>query len=580
MKLLLIDDNEIDREAVRRTLRHYQETIEIEEASTAEAGINKFETGFYDVVLLDFLLPDMDGHDVLRRLTHHKERHSAIIVITGIYDDARFEQTCIESGAQDVVMKTDLSFKHLSRAILHARTRHLLERELYESQQRLKVLAENDNLTGLSNRYYFDKSLRAALSRAERHRTKLALIFIDLDDFKMINDSYGHDVGDEMLKNIARILQSMMRAGDDVCRLGGDEFAILVHQFDDKQHVINLVERILERLRTLQRINNHDLSLSASVGIAVFPESATDASDLLKAADLAMYSVKKKGKNKWLFFSNELKAYIQNRMRMENELRALIPMAHFILYYQPIVDAKNCEVVGAESLLRWNHETRGILTPDTFMDLANESGLIIAIDNRSRRLGLEQLAHWIKSGIVPANFTLHMNLCSQLLNDDALPKAMQSDLDFTGVSGHNIGIEVTESVLIDNIYSAAQLLDKIRLLGVEVAVDDFGTGYSSMAYLKQLPAQTIKIDRTFVQGVPENYSDTRILKAMIALGKNLDLRVVVEGIETPAQAKLCIDCGADFLQGYYFSKPLSPENFAHFLTDYSAEEIRQKIISS
>ena len=580
MKLLLIDDNEIDREAVRRTLRHYQETIEIEEASTAEAGINKFETGFYDVVLLDFLLPDMDGHDVLRRLTHHKERHSAIIVITGIYDDARFEQTCIESGAQDVVMKTDLSFKHLSRAILHARTRHLLERELYESQQRLKVLAENDNLTGLSNRYYFDKSLRAALSRAERHRTKLALIFIDLDDFKMINDSYGHDVGDEMLKNIARILQSMMRAGDDVCRLGGDEFAILVHQFDDKQDVINLVERILERLRTLQRINNHDLSLSASVGIAVFPESATDASDLLKAADLAMYSVKKKGKNKWLFFSNELKAYIQNRMRMENELRALIPMAHFILYYQPIVDAKSCEVVGAESLLRWNHETRGILTPDTFMDLANESGLIIAIDNRSRRLGLEQLAHWIKSGIVPANFTLHMNLCSQLLNDDALPKAMQSDLDFTGVSGHNIGIEVTESVLIDNIYSAAQLLDKIRLLGVEVAVDDFGTGYSSMAYLKQLPAQTIKIDRTFVQGVPENYSDTRILKAMIALGKNLDLRVVVEGIETPAQAKLCIDCGADFLQGYYFSKPLSPENFAHFLTDYSAEEIRQKIISS
>jgi diguanylate cyclase len=580
MKLLLIDDNEIDREAVRRTLRHHHEVIDIEEASTAQAGINKFESGFFDVVLLDFLLPDMDGNDVLNRLTHHRERHSAIIVITGIYDDAQFEQSCIESGAQDVVIKTDLSFKHLSRAIHHARTRHLLERELYESQQRLKVLAENDNLTGLSNRYYFDKSLRSALSRAERYRTKLALIFIDLDDFKIINDSYGHDVGDEMLKSIAKILQAMMRAGDDVCRLGGDEFAILVHQFDDKQDLINLVERILERLRTPQRINNHDLCISASIGIAVFPESASDAGDLLKAADLAMYSVKKKGKNKWLFFSNELKTYIQNRLRMENELRALIPMAHFLLYYQPIVDAKTCKVVGAESLLRWNHETRGILAPDAFMDLANETGLIIAIDNRSRRLGLEQLSHWIKNAIVPPDFTLRMNLCSQLLNDEALPKAMQSDLDYTGVPGSNIGIEVTESVLIDNIYSAAQLLDKIRLLGVEVAVDDFGTGYSSMAYLKQLPAQTIKIDRTFVQGVPENYSDTRILKAMIALGKNLDLQVVVEGIETPAQAKLCVECGADYLQGYYFSKPLSPENFAHFLTDYSADEIRQKIIAS
>lgn len=580
MKLLLIDDNEIDREAVRRTLRHHQEAIEIEEASTAQAGINQFESGFYDVVLLDYLLPDMDGGDVLHALTHHKERHSAVIVITGIYDDAKFEQSCIESGAQDVVIKTDLSFKHLSRAIHHARTRHLLERELYESQQRLKVLAENDNLTGLSNRYYFDKSLRSALSRAERHRTKLALIFIDLDDFKTINDSYGHDIGDEMLKSIAKILQSMMRAGDDVCRLGGDEFAILVHQFEDKQDLINLVDRILERLRIPQRIGNHDLSISASIGIALFPESASDAGDLLKAADLAMYSSKKKGKSKWLFFSNELRTYIQNRLRMENELRSLIPMAHFLLYYQPIVDARSFRIVGAESLLRWNHETRGILTPDAFMDLANETGLIIAIDNRSRRLGLEQLSHWIKTGVVPPDFTLRMNLCSQLLNDDALPKAMQSDLDYTGVSGSNIGIEVTESVLIDNIYSAAQLLDKIRLLGVEVAVDDFGTGYSSMAYLKQLPAQTIKIDRTFVQGVPDNYSDTRILKAMIALGKNLDLKVVVEGIETPAQARLCADCGADFLQGYYFSKPLAPESFAHFLTDYSAEATLEKIISS
>lgn len=578
MKLLLIDDNEIDREAVKRTLRHTQGNIEISEASTATRGLETFESAYFDVVLLDFLLPDMDGDDILRQITHHQLRHSAVIVITGIYDDPQFEQSCIEAGAQDVVIKTDLSFKHLSRAIHHARTRHLLERELYESQQRLKILAENDNLTGLSNRYYFDKSLRSALSRAERNRSKLALFFIDLDDFKTINDNFGHDVGDELLKNIAKILQSMMRAGDDVCRLGGDEFAILLHQFEGKQDLINLAERILERLRTAEKIGRHELSSSASIGIAIYPDSASDSSDLLKAADLAMYSAKKKGKNKWLFFSSELKSYIQNRLRMENELRSLIPMAHFLLYYQPLVDAKTFEIVGAESLLRWNHESRGIIAPDEFMDLANETGLIIAIDNRSRRLGMEQLSHWIKAGVVKPDFKLRLNLCSQLLNDESLPKAIQVDLDSTGVPGKNIGVEITESILIDNIYSAAQLLDKVRELGVDIAVDDFGTGYSSMAYLKQLPAQTIKIDRTFVQGVPENYSDTRILKAMIGLGKSLDLQVVVEGIETLEQARLCTDCGADFLQGYYFSKPISPESFAHFLAEYKADEIRKQIV--
>ena len=577
MKLLLIDDNEIDRESVKRTLRHLRENVEIEEASTAYEGIEKFESGFFDLVLLDYLLPDMDGDEILKKIARHPDRHSAVIVVTGIYDDPKFEQSCIETGAQDVVIKTDLSIKHLSRAMLHARTRHLLEHELHESQKRLKILAENDNLTGLSNRYYFDKSLRSAVSRAERHRNKLALLFIDLDDFKYINDNFGHDIGDDLLKNIARILQSMMRAGDDVCRLGGDEFAILVHHFDGKEDLINLAERILEKLRVPQKINYQDLVVSASIGIAVFPDSAADTGDLLKAADLAMYSAKKKGKNKWLFFSSDLKSYIQNRLRMENELRSLIPMAHFLLFYQPIVDAKSFEVMGAETLLRWNHQTRGILAPDEFMDLANETGLIIEIDTRSRRLALEQLGYWLKNNIVRQNFKLRLNLCSQLLNDETLPKAIQCDLDIAQVPGANIGIEVTESVLIDNIYSAAMLLEKVRTLGLEIAVDDFGTGYSSMAYLKQLPAQTIKIDRTFVQGVPENYSDTRILKAMIGLGRSLDLCVVVEGIETKEQARLCSELGADLLQGYYFSKPVSPENFAHFLSEYDAEAVKATV---
>jgi diguanylate cyclase (GGDEF)-like protein len=577
MKLLLIDDNEIDREAVKRTLRHHQDNIVIKEASTAHDGIRTFESDDFDIVLLDYLLPDMDGEDALKKLVRHSERHAAVIVFTGIYDDPQFEQFCIEAGAQDVVIKSDLSLKHLARAMHHARTRHLLEYELQESQKKLKVLAESDNLTGLSNRYYFDKSLRSAISRAERYGAKLALLFIDLDDFKNINDNFGHDTGDELLKNIAKILQSMMRAGDDVCRLGGDEFAILLHRFDDTSDLIHLAERILEKLRLPHKIHQKELVISASIGIAIFPDSATDTSDLLKAADLAMYSAKKKGKNKWLFFSHDLKDYIQNRLRVENELRALIPMAHFVLFYQPIVDAKTFTVVGAESLLRWKHEVRGILPPDEFMDLANETGLIIEIDNRSRKMAFEQLNYWIKNNLVRSDFRLRLNICSQLLNDESLPRTIKSDLNLTGVTGRNIGIEVTESVIIDNIYSAAILLQEIRNIGVEIAVDDFGTGYSSMAYLKQLPANTIKIDKTFVQGVPENYSDTRILKAMIGLGKSLDLSVVVEGIETKEQARICSELGATFLQGYYFSRAVSPEHFVRFLSEYDAEAVSHVI---
>jgi len=577
MKLLLIDDNEIDREAVKRALRLHQESIEIIEASTAIQAISLFETCVFEVVLLDFLLPDMDGDDILQKLAHHPVKHAAVIVVTGIYDDPKFERSCIEGGAQDVVMKTDLSFKHLSRAILHSRTRHLLEYELQESQKRLKVLAENDNLTGLSNRYYFDKSLGSAISRAERYQSKLALLFIDLDDFKNINDNFGHDTGDDLLKNVAQILLGMIRAGDDVCRLGGDEFAILVHQFGEDSDLIELSDRILDRLRIPFHIKNKELVISASIGIALYPGSATNTTDLLKAADLAMYSAKKKGKNKALFFSDDLRQYIQTRLRMENELRALIPTAHFILHYQPIVDAKSFEIVGAESLLRWNHDARGILAPDEFLELANETGLIIELDNRSRLMAFQQLNFWLKNNLVKSDFKLRLNLCSQLLNDESLPSLIKADLEKAEISGNNIGMEVTESVLIDNIYSAASLLRQVRELGLEVAVDDFGTGYSSMAYLKQLPANTMKIDKTFVHGVPENYSDTRILKAMIGLGRSLDLLVVVEGIETKEQAKICSELGADMLQGYYFSKAISPERFVQFLAEHDVEQIKAKV---
>lgn len=571
MKLLLIDDNDLDRQAIVRTFKKTEWNIQITQASSANSGLMEFETDDFDAVLLDYRLPDMDGLDTLRLLVRHPNHHAAIIILTGAMEDDELEQQCIEAGAQDVLFKSDISHKHLTRAIVHARTRHLLERELFESHQRLRTLAENDSLTGLANRYYFDESLRTAIPRANRLNDQLALLFLDLDNFKIINDSMGHDAGDQLLKEVARRLLHVVRNGDIVCRLGGDEFAILAHNFESQDPIVQLAERILEDLRRPIIIKNTEQFISASIGVATYPDAGNNASDMLKAADLAMYRAKREGKDNYHFFSAALQAQVQERIRLEKELRSLIPTDHFILYYQPIVDAKSLEITGVESLIRWDHPTRGILPPSEFIALAEEIGLIVEIDSRSRLKACQQLSKWRAQQLVSETFTVRINVCAQMLTDEDLHTAIKNDLDKTELPGRCIGLEITESVLIENLATTAQLLQQIQSYGIEISVDDFGTGYSSMAYLKALPARTLKIDRTFVQGVPENSDDCRILRAMIVFGKSLNLKIVVEGIETKEQAKFCREYGADLLQGYLFSKPIASDNFEKLLLTHNPE---------
>jgi len=571
MKLLLIDDNELDRQAIVRTFKKTEWNIQITQASSATNGLIEFEASDFDAVLLDYRLPDMDGLDTLRLLVRNPNHHAAIIILTGAMENDELEQQCIEAGAQDVLFKSDISHKHLTRAIVHARTRHLLERELFESHQRLRTLAENDSLTGLANRYYFDESLRTAIPRANRLNDQLALLFLDLDNFKIINDSMGHDAGDQLLKEVARRLLHVVRNGDIVCRLGGDEFAILAHNFESQDPVVQLAERILEELRRPIIIKNSEQFISASIGVATYPDAGNNAGDMLKAADLAMYRAKRDGKNNYHFFSSALHAQVQERIRLEKELRSLIPTDHFLVYYQPIIDAKTLEISGAESLIRWDHPTRGVLPPSDFIGLAEEIGLIVEIDSRSRLKVCQQLSKWRAQNLVHSAFNIRINVCAQMLTDEELHLAIKSDLDKTEIPGNCIGLEITESVLIENFSSTAKLLQQIQSYGVEISVDDFGTGYSSMAYLKALPARTLKIDRTFVQGVPENIDDSRILRAMIVFGKSLNLKIVVEGVETKEQAKFCRECGADLLQGYLFSKPIAHEGFEQLLRSHNAE---------
>ena len=571
MKLLLIDDDELDRQAIIRTFKKNEWDIQVVQASSAGEGLSCFNAESFDAVLLDYRLPDIDGLDVLKLLTSHPTHHSAVIILTGAEENQDLEQQCLEAGAQDILFKSEIAHKHVTRAIVHARTRHLLEHQLKDSHQRLRVLAENDALTGLANRYFFDESLRAAIPRAERTDEKLALLFLDLDNFKVINDSLGHTLGDQILKDVARRLIKVVRTGDIVCRLGGDEFAILSHDFESQDAIALLAQRILDELSRPFVVNGSVHVLSASIGIATYPEAADNASDMLRSADLAMYRAKRDGRNKFHFFSQALQEQIQQRVRLEKELREQIPAHNFILYYQPVVDAKTFDIVGAEGLVRWNHATRGILPPNEFIGLAEEIGLIEKIDIQSRLSACMQMAKWRKNAVVDDKFTLKFNICSQLLNDQNLHLDIKRDLDASGIPGSCIGLEITESVMIENFSSAANLLHNIQKYDVDILVDDFGTGYSSMAYLKTLPARTLKIDRVFVQGIPENLADCRILHAMIEFAKRLDLTTIIEGVETPEQAKLCRDYGADFLQGYLISKPLPEEKFEDLLAQHDSQ---------
>ncbi|ACT48644.1 putative bifunctional diguanylate cyclase/phosphodiesterase [Methylotenera mobilis] len=569
MRLLLVDDDELDRMAVVRVLQSPKLIKDIVHASTAVSALKLFEESAFDVVLLDYRLPDMECIEILRKLTNHATKHAAVVILTGAVDDEVVERNCIAAGAQDFLLKQELSHRHLTKALVHAQARHALNQQLVETYARLKYLAENDPMTGLSNRRYFEEKLRGEIKRAQRFESKIGLLFLDVDNFKLINDSLGHDVGDQILQQIANRLLTLIRQGDIACRLGGDEFAIVVNDIDEETSLGLLAQRILDCLHEPIVLAKTQHFISISIGISTYPECAHTAEDMLKHADLAMYHVKQHGRNGFHFFTQELQERVMNKIVLEEQLHSGVLQSQLQQYYQPVINASNFNVCGAEVLLRWNHPTRGILTPDSFLDAVEELGFLSEIDTTSRRLACNQLAEWHLTKLVDKNFVLAINASEQLLNEESFLTTIKSDLDNAGLFGSSLSIEVTEGVLVSNFDKTAAILNKLKDIGLTVAIDDFGTGYSSMAYLKWLPASTLKVDRSFVQNVPESAADCRVLKAIITLAKSLDMSVIVEGVETIEQAYLCREYGADMFQGYLFSRALSPENFADFITKHN-----------
>lgn len=552
-------------------------TLEVVQTFLEEAGYTRFVTTNEprqviellvsrrpDVVLLDLMMPEVSGFDILSRMRADTEmKYTPVIVLTSA-NDAATKLKALELGA------TDFLSKPVDPSELRLRVRNTLAFKAYQDR-----LANYDDLTGLPNRRAFLARLDSAIRRAKRQQSVCALLHVDLDRFRQINDSLGPRVGDSLLRDVAQRLEDAVRDSDVVARfadeasrsslsrIGGDEFTVLVSGIHRAENASLLARRISLALAKPFLAEERDLFLTASIGIAVYPDDGIEPDFLLKHAAVAMHYSKRHGGNSYEFYSKDINARASERLTLENELRRALEREELLLHYQPKVDVAAGHIVGAEALVRWQHPELGMVSPAKFVPLAEESGLIVPLGEWVLREACKECKTWQHLGLQPLGIAV--NVSSVQFRKGGLLQALRSALETSGLEAPHLVIELTESVLMESAEANIQILQELKAMGVRLAMDDFGTGYSSLSYLKRFSLDELKIDRSFMSGVPSDRDNAAIASAIIALAHNLGLKVVAEGIESRGQleflkVKLC-----DEFQGYLFSRPLPKEEFKRLL---------------
>ena len=431
------------------------------------------------------------------------------------------------------------------------------------AEEKIHFLARHDVLTGLPNRLMFSTLLNGAIATASRYQRKFAVFFIDLDRFKFINDTLGHEAGDTLLKQLATRFKQTLRASDVLSRLGGDEFVVLVHEVGDNEHAATVAGKMLSATLRPFTLEGQECRVTASIGIAMYPADGEDEQTLMKNADSAMYYAKEEGKNNYQFYLKEINSQSLERLTLENNLRQAMTRDEFQLHYQAKVDLRNGGITGVEALLRWNNAALGVVSPAKFIPVAEETGLIVPIGRWVLRTACEQNVEWQRQGLPPIRMAV--NLSVRQFADEGLVRDIAAILADTGMSPPLLELEITEGMIIHNVDRAIKLLGAIKEMGVRLAIDDFGTGYSSLGQLKNFPIDTLKVDRSFIRDLATDSEDKAITSAIIAMGKTLSLTVVAEGVETLEQQNFLQEQSCDEMQGYYFSKPVAADDFATLL---------------
>ncbi len=435
--------------------------------------------------------------------------------------------------------------------------------DLQEAKQQLEWQANFDPLTGLPNRWLVQDRLRQAISRQQRLSRDGALLFIDLDRFKQVNDSLGHSVGDLLLTEAALRLRGNLRQHDTVGRFGGDEFVVIIEDTPSPGHLEPVIHKITADMARPFHVQGSEIFLSASMGITLFPSDSDDPSILLSHTDAAMYRAKEAGGGTYRFFSPQMNLAAVERMRMDTELRRALERDEFQLHYQPLVDSHSGRIVAAEALLRWQSASLGPVSPAMFIPLAEQTGLIEPIGGWVLQQACRQALSWSVPGQPPPKVAI--NVSARQLQTGDFPQRLQHTLDETGLPAERLELELTESFLAQDPDFAQQQLRQIKAIGCELSIDDFGTGYSALSYLRQFPFSTLKIDRAFMPRDEQDDEQTRLVSAIIAMAQNLNLKTIAEGVETPAQWRFLRQRGCDLLQGFYMSRPVAAEAFAGLL---------------
>lgn len=539
----------------------------------------------YALVFADMRMPPgWDGLQTIERLWEADPRLQ--IALCTAFSDYSWETMSerIEFDDQLLILKKPfdtLEIRQMASAMTWkwqlaqdaARKMRSLERTIEERvQELLKVshLLQYDVLTELPNSMLLGDRLTQAMAQCRRHDRQLAVMFLGLDRFKRINNALGHPVGDEMLKRVARTLATVVRESDSVFRYGSDEFVVVLGDIIDPQQIKGVADKLLAAISSPQPIDGHDLSVTASLGISVYPSDGFDAVALIKKAETAMRNVKETGPNDYRFFTEDMNRRARQQQTIESGLRLGLQRKEFVLHYQPKLDLKSGKVVGVEALVRWDRPGHGMVYPSDFIPVAEDSGLIVPLSQWVLQEACQQACRWQAEGMRP--LYLSVNISAIDFRQRGFVEGIARTLKETGLEPTQLELEITESVLMQNVDTTVAILKAIKQLGIRLAIDDFGTGYSSLSYLQKFPVDVLKIDQSFVGDLSIDSNDAKLVSTIISLGKSLNLHIIAEGVETLEQLEFLKQHQCEEVQGYYFSKAVEPQAFADWMTEWEKRQ--------
>ena len=545
-----------DDPSILLLLRHIltEDNYEVTEARSGMEAIELCREFTYDLGIFDLVMPDVDGISACKEITLQIANPPPVLIITSLDDDVSVTNA-FNAGAIDYITKP------INWSVFKQRVKRIVEGE--KNRQKVKRLEFHDTLTGLPNRTLLLDRLESATLRAQRNKTMIAILMVDIDNLKLINETLGHNSGDKVIMSVASRLSQAIRGTDTLSRSGGDEFILVIENIQQSDDIALMAAKFSRTIDHRMTILDHNIHVKASIGISVYPQDGLDIGSLLSSSDGALYRAKEMGGNIYEFYSPDFGKQARRRLELENNLRHAIEDDELVMYYQPKIDLLTGIASGMEALVRWNHPKQGIIPPDEFIPIAEETGLIIQLGAQVIDKSCKQFKQWQDQNIPVTNISI--NVSGRQFKEQNLVELLKDSLSKYQLDASHIELELTESTLLKNEAQAESILNELHDMGIIISIDDFGTGYASLSYLKKLPIDILKIDKSFTDGILHDPNDIAIVNAIYGLARGLGLKLVAEGIETPEQLEKIKDLGVDYGQGYLWSPPRAADQYLEML---------------